>query len=293
LTLSAKALCTLALVETELGITAGSDTTRLERIIESVSGEIAKYCGAPSFHYESARADDIRGYGTPAIHTSKRPLLSIGSIVYDPQDMNSTVDSDLYLIDNADEGRIYRDGGWIWTAAYGQYITTFPLGGTEESLYRVTYEGGYRTRNQVTGTLDGKLDGAAVTSVVINETVPTDTPATGTIKVFRDDGTLTEFEYTSWTGKTFTIPSTDFSGNEAADGNAVEMTVNLTLPEDLEDAAIMYASMRYLWGPRNPAVISEKLGSWAATYASNKIVATGMPVEVAARLGPYVRPVWA
>jgi hypothetical protein len=293
LTLSAKALCTLALVETELGISAGSDTLRIERLIEAASAEIAKYCGAPSFHYESARIDDLKGYGYPAIFTPKRPLLSIGSIVYDPQDAAEIIDSSEYQIDNVNQGRIYRAGGWTWSVARGQYMTSFPLPGTEESMYRVTYAGGYRTRNQVTGTLNGALTSGTVTAVVINETIPTDTPDTGAIKILLDSGAWLDVDYTSWDTKTFTIASTDFSSAGAADENAVEVTVNLTLPEDLEDAAIMFTAMRYKWGPRNPSIVSEKLDSWAASYASSKIIAVGMPIEVASKIEAYVRPVFA
>ena len=65
-------------------------------------------------------------------------------------------------------------------------------------------------------TLNGALTGAAVTSVVVNGSIPTDTPATGTIRILRADGFYTRHAYTSWTSSTFTIGSTDFSSNNAA-----------------------------------------------------------------------------
>jgi hypothetical protein len=70
--------------------------------------------------------------------------------------------------------------------------------------------------------LNGALTGAAVTSVVIDAAIPADTPATGTIRILLDSGIYRRVAYTSWTGSTFTIASTDFSGaNQAANANNV------------------------------------------------------------------------
>lgn len=67
-------------------------------------------------------------------------------------------------------------------------------------------------------TLNGALTGAAVTAVVVNGAIPADTPQTGTIRVQRASGIYSRIAYTSWTGSTFTIGSTDFSGDNANNG---------------------------------------------------------------------------
>jgi len=67
-------------------------------------------------------------------------------------------------------------------------------------------------------TLNGALSGAAVTSVVVTGAIPADTPATGTIRILRVDGKYTRHAYSAWSGSTFTIASTDFSTNNAANG---------------------------------------------------------------------------
>jgi hypothetical protein len=64
--------------------------------------------------------------------------------------------------------------------------------------------------------LNGALNGAAVTSVVVNGSIPTDTPSTGTIRIERADGQYTRHAYSAWASSTFTIGSTDFSSNNAA-----------------------------------------------------------------------------
>jgi hypothetical protein len=67
-------------------------------------------------------------------------------------------------------------------------------------------------------TLNGALTGAAVTSVVVNGSIPADTPSTGTIRIQRADGQYTRHPYSAWAGSTFTITSHDFSSNNASNG---------------------------------------------------------------------------
>jgi len=69
-------------------------------------------------------------------------------------------------------------------------------------------------------TLNGTLS-TAVTSVVVTGSIPSDTPSTGWIRVENDAGRYVFAPYTSWTGSTFTITSTDFSTENATTGNEV------------------------------------------------------------------------
>lgn len=64
------------------------------------------------------------------------------------------------------------------------------------------------------------LSGAAVTSVEVDEAIPANTPASGTIRIKRADGRFTRHAYSAVnTGtKTFTITSHDFSSNNASIG---------------------------------------------------------------------------
>jgi len=65
--------------------------------------------------------------------------------------------------------------------------------------------------------LNTTLNGAAETAVVITASIPSDTPSTGTIRIQNDEGLYRRVAYTSWTGSTFTIGSTDFSGSGETD----------------------------------------------------------------------------
>lgn len=59
-------------------------------------------------------------------------------------------------------------------------------------------------------TLNTSLTGVT-TSVVVTTSIPTDTPSAGTIRVQSDAGNYLRVAYTSYTGSTFTIGSTDFT----------------------------------------------------------------------------------
>lgn len=68
--------------------------------------------------------------------------------------------------------------------------------------------------------LNTTLNGAAETAVVMTAPIPTDTPATGTIRIELDTGIYRRVAYTSYAGSTFTIAATSFTGiNVATAGN--------------------------------------------------------------------------
>jgi len=73
--------------------------------------------------------------------------------------------------------------------------------------------------------LNTTLSGATETAVVATASIPTDTPADGStfntrLRVELDSGIYRRQDYSSYTGSTFTIPSTDYSGaNIATSGN--------------------------------------------------------------------------
>ena len=69
--------------------------------------------------------------------------------------------------------------------------------------------------------LSTALTGAAETSVVVTTTIPTWVPSSGQLRITLNSGLRRLVSYTSWTTSTFTIPSTDFSGDNASSTNGV------------------------------------------------------------------------
>jgi hypothetical protein len=65
-------------------------------------------------------------------------------------------------------------------------------------------------------TINGTLSSATQTSIVTTTAIPSDTPTSGDVRVELDTGVYREQAYTSYTGSTYTIPSTDYSGGNIA-----------------------------------------------------------------------------
>ena len=70
-------------------------------------------------------------------------------------------------------------------------------------------------------TLNGTLNGGTVTSVVVNGSIPTDCPTTGTIRIERDSGAYTLHPFSVRLGSTFTITSHSFVADPATTANNV------------------------------------------------------------------------
>lgn len=70
-------------------------------------------------------------------------------------------------------------------------------------------------------SLDTALSGAAETAVVVTVAIPLDTPPAGDIRIELSSGQYAEIPYLSYTGSTFTIAATDFTGDNAASANNV------------------------------------------------------------------------
>jgi hypothetical protein len=98
---------------------------------------------------------------------------------------------------------------------------TFTVNGLvsgEDYVLVAPNDGGSIDLNQF--TLNGALTGGSVTSVVVNEAIPTDTPSSGTIRIQRANGAYSRHPYSAYNSgtKTFTITSHDFSSNNASNG---------------------------------------------------------------------------
>lgn len=74
-------------------------------------------------------------------------------------------------------------------------------------------------------TLSTTLSTATETSVVVTTTIPADTNQTGVIRIQLDSGIRRYQEYTAWTTSTFTIASSDYSGDNATSGNTPDVYI--------------------------------------------------------------------
>jgi hypothetical protein len=98
-------------------------------------------------------------------------------------------------------------------------------------------------------TINGTLSSATQTSIVMTTAIPTDTPASGTIRVQLDTGSYRRQTYTSYTGSTYTIPSTDYSGGNIATtgNNAFISYIDKLATATTESFTSVYSSDRALF----------------------------------------------
>lgn len=97
--------------------------------------------------------------------------------------------------------------------------------------------------------LNTTLNSAGVTSIVSTTAIPSDTPQSGTLRIILNTGIHRRIAYTSWTGSTFTIGSTDFSGaNAATANNGIYITYIDKLAESTtESFSTIYDTSRSLY----------------------------------------------
>lgn len=144
-----------------------NDDAYLENAIDVASDLIEQFCGR-SFFKETGREDFLAGYGNRRLTVQKTPILTLTKIEFvDQQGSLTLIDSDGYEIEDADIGFIRRIAGWNWTVAVGQEITPTPLPGDERRAFKVTYDCGFVTPEQVgTRTLPFDLEDACVQLIV-------------------------------------------------------------------------------------------------------------------------------
>ena len=156
-------------------------------------------------------------------------------------------------------------------------VTGLDITGGEEDYVLVGPESG-GALDLAFDTISGTLSGASVTSIVVTTPIPTDTPATGSIRVQNDEGRYVKIPYTSYTGSTYTIPSYDFSGS--GDNDSVT-TGNNYFPTWLDEQAVTTTeTVTVVYDTNRNLVVRVRNGN-TGTPAVNPIV----PFEAVSILG--------
>jgi hypothetical protein len=134
-------------------------------------------------------------------------------------------------------------------AVYPPNNVTFSVHGVEVGEDRVlaTWDDSGIDFDQL--SLNTTLDGAAETAVVCTANIPSDTPSTGTIRIELDDGRYRRVSYTSFSGDTFTIPSTNFvDPDDATAGNNIFISyIDKLTTVDPEDFTVVYNTDRTIF----------------------------------------------
>lgn len=157
--LASNALTSLDVVQAELGV--GDHNDQLRRYINIASEAIERFCDR-RFRRETV-VEKVGFPGGQLLLLERTPLVSISSIVVD----GAALPEDSYSIQSAEQGSVYRESGWPWSAAVQDAAGPYQLPGTERRLATVTYVGGYVLPNDVGArTLPFDVEQACVETVV-------------------------------------------------------------------------------------------------------------------------------
>jgi hypothetical protein len=139
--------------------------------------------------------------------------------------------------------------GVLQTPPNNVTFTVNGLVGDEDRVLLGPESGGSLQLNQF--TLQTALTGVT-TSIQVNTSIPTDTPtaAGSTIRVQMNTGIYRRIEYTSFSGDTFTISSTDFTSDPADVGNNVFISYidkDIVSPDTSASVTWVFSSTRSLF----------------------------------------------
>ena len=130
-------------------------------------------------------------------------------------------------------------------------------------------------------TLNTTLSGGTVTSIVATSPIPSDTPTSGTIRIELDNGTYRRQAYTSYSGSTFSITSTSYSGaNQATSGNNIFISYIDKLASSTSEAfTVVYNTDRSLYirvrdGAASPIKTFETTGTLGSAGGSTTAIRT-------------------
>lgn len=125
---------------------------------------------------------------------------------------------------------------------------TFTVSGlvASEDRVLVTWDDSGIDINQM--TLNGALTTDGITSVVVNGSIPSDTPTTGTIRIQRNSGIYSRHTFSNRSGSTFTIASSDFLSDNASNSNNVYISyIDKVATATDESFTVVYSTNRTLF----------------------------------------------
>jgi hypothetical protein len=129
-------LCKLADVKVELGIEDNTKDSLLNRIIGEASAAIVEFLGV----HELGRAtytETVAGFGGNTLMLSRTPVVSVSQILHNGSPVTD------HSIEDSEAGLLWRDAGWVWTAAVGWELADYVKPNSEAPKFSVTYIAGY------------------------------------------------------------------------------------------------------------------------------------------------------
>ena len=275
-------------VKAELAITTASDDALFDRLIDQASRAIERYCRRP-FPRE-VYTETLGGFGEVELMLARTPIVAVSSVLYD---LDVITD---YVVNDADAGILYRQVGWFWTAQVLSGLVGKqrwpgigdPLPRQEEPRFTVGYTAGYLLPSQ---DLVGGTVSVAAADSSFNDS------ASGFPKLLQAGDLLVAsgFQQAANNG-TFAVVGAPSAGKVRANAvladeaaGAGKLLQVSSLPPDIEKAAIETVKAWYIDRQKSPHTRRERVSDLDMEWTDPVGVESGLPVNAAALLRPYVR----
>lgn len=144
--------------------------------------------------------------------------------------------------------------GTVGNLRAGDRVTCYPWDGS------TTDANGDAVPNTTQMTLDIALTGTNETAVDVNA-IPNNTPTSGKLRITLNSGVIRLVSYTSYTGSVFTIPGTDFSGDNASISNGVMIAYIDTLEDTGTDGSPGSESFTAVYASDQQMTVTVRRGS--------------------------------
>jgi hypothetical protein len=159
-------------------------------------------------------------------------------------------------------------------------VTGLDITGGEEDYVLVGSESG-GTLDLTFDTIATGLTGGGETNVVVTTAIPSDTPASGTIRIENDEGRYVRIPYDSFSASTYVIPAYDFSGTGDNDSVAGGATQNYFISYIDKAAASATESVTVIYKGSDLSLLVRVRNGNTGTPSVNPIV----PVDAVGTLG--------
>jgi len=273
--LQSTALCALADLKVELGISGSTYDDLLNRRINAASDAIAAYCNRKRYGFAFGAVAERVAVGpnqSPRLRVSLTPIIGDWNRIelHAVPGPSEIVDTDEYALEDAERGYFYNDARWPFTGLRQVGVVQDYEARTEKATILVSYVGGYVTQPQIDTAATTHWPGAT-TSTTLGALI---TPSGHATQYWAATGLDDSVEsgIIGTTGNTEpTWGNTPSVGDTKTDGTLVWTYLGTaaqakSIPAALEQAALDVAVMLYRRQGQNTEIQSESLGRASVTY---------------------------
>jgi len=285
-------LTTVAAVQAELGLSAGTDDALILRMIDRASSAIVNYCRRP--FAREALTETCGGFGGITLQLARTPVVALGTV---SRETNLITDA---TVSDADKGWLYRRAGWVWTdqtysglsggGAWMDWGT--PLPRQEEPQFSVAYTAGYILPEQSrVGTASISASDADNSFNDADSRFPSLLKAGDVVVV--DGGVNAGRHIVSGTPTTAKIIVTSTLTTEAAHQGVdirFEAPAQCRPFRDVEAACIEAVKSAYINRRDDPSIVEKQAGPMRLRYSEQQdSLGLGIPSVCVGLLRPWVR----